>query len=265
MLAVRVLRRVLSSLNVSALGVYPLLFFLCSGGTTSVIVSITACCSVIHSLLRFMSGSGGRVSACRRCASVLWCGYAGWYLPRGHVDTTPLSAALSAASLPESSCCKWLYTCSRRSPGPFNSIAAKPGTPIKYNLKYNDRYLFSEAVSKPPLLRHLTEYAEFNPLNVSAEEYQKDQCAKILPGRAGINASQATLQAHELSQLSGKQCWVTIDLNKGERVNSRGLQLEMEGEFSENGAGTNNVVQYVWLHIAKYAKLKDGILDCYYL
>ena len=39
----------------------------------------------------------------------------------------------------------------------------------------------------------------------------------------------------------------------------------MEGEFSENGAGTNNVVQYVWLHIAKYAKLKDGILDCYYL
>ena len=149
--------------------------------------------------------------------------------------------------------------------GPFNSIAAKPGTPIKYNLKYNDRYLFSEAVSKPPLLRHLTEYAEFNPLNVSAEEYQKDQCAKILPGRVGINASQATLQAHELSQLSGKQCWVTIDLNKGERVNSRGLQLEMEGEFSENGAGTNNVVQYVWLHIAKYAKLKDGILDCYYL
>ena len=61
--------------------------------------------------------------------------------------------------------------------------------------------------------------------------------------------------------LYGESFYIVCDLNRGDRINSRGLQLSLSGVLPGDAEA---YTQYVWLNVRKQVRLKDGILTCYY-
>ena len=57
--------------------------------------------------------------------------------------------------------------------------------------------------------------------------------------------------------------WQASRLNRGERINSRGLELYMSmTQVSATNGG--QYVQKCWLETLRVAELRDGYLSCYY-
>ena len=68
----------------------------------------------------------------------------------------------------------------------------------------------------------------------------------------------------------GSQFWNAFRLNRGERINSRGLELyfqmtPMAGDSRPlDGVGPDILTQRCWLETMRVATLTDGYLECYY-
>jgi len=62
--------------------------------------------------------------------------------------------------------------------------------------------------------------------------------------------------------LVGKYFWQSYRLNRGERINSKGIELYSTMELPTRTV--DNFTQRTWIEMQKIAELKDGFMTCYF-
>jgi hypothetical protein len=124
------------------------------------------------------------------------------------------------------------------------------------NLTYNDQRLYPIDRSHPALHFHDVIQAEQNVPHVCRQEYNK---------QGGALTSTYTYMGYDLGSstvgLNGKYHYICYRLNRNERVNSRGIQLELR----YTGIGVGTYTHRTWLELVKEAKLENGKFSCYYV
>jgi len=124
------------------------------------------------------------------------------------------------------------------------------------NLRYNDTYIYPIDITSPTIQFHNVVRAEGNIPYVTREEYS-------LEGRGAVTDLEFSgyPQNSNASGLSGNFFWNAYKLPKNERVNSRGIELEVQyGKMNENVTSTHRC----WVELMKTATLTNGLLTCYF-
>lgn len=120
------------------------------------------------------------------------------------------------------------------------------------NVKYNDRFLYPIDVDNNARHFHNVVQAEGLVPFVSREEYSNE--GVNLPGRKLVGYAQD-------ASLQGKFFWCASQLNRAERINSRGVELYFQYATPPTEANGYDLRAYVE-HI-KTATLEQGYLTCY--
>lgn len=145
-----------------------------------------------------------------------------------------------------------------------------------FNLKMNEQFLFPIDVKNSSRHFHNVVQTEGMVPFTSREVYSKEGVSLSLAqfdsgvmtsgemwGSGSITAGQdADADRGVGGQGPGSQFWCAMRLNRGERINSRGMELYFQG-----GTGfplKGNGVQRVWLETLRTAVLQDGELTSYY-
>ena len=123
---------------------------------------------------------------------------------------------------------------------------------IALNLKYNNGFLFPMDVDNKARLFHNVVQAEGLVPYSSREEFSRE----------GLSLSERTLQGYSFSgALSGTAFWNAFRLNRGERVNSRGLELY--STIAALPAANANYTLRAYLETIKFVSLKDGMVSSF--
>ena len=130
-----------------------------------------------------------------------------------------------------------------------------------FNLNYNDRWLYPQNVTNRASLRDFLQRAEYLPLKVLPEEYSPDVSVQSIDSGGTWHMAQTTKDA---GQLYGNSFYIVVALNRGDRINSRGLLLQLAGKLPRNGDAKQNYTQYCYLNVRKQVRLQNGIMTCYY-
>jgi hypothetical protein len=140
-----------------------------------------------------------------------------------------------------------------------------------FNLKMNEQFLFPVDVSNTARHFHNVVQTEGSVPFLSRETYSKEGVSLALGvynpdvmaagGGADENFGSGFAAAGVGGQYPGTQFWNAFRLNRGERVNSRGIELYFKQDVDALAAGS---VQRVWLETLRTATLQDGELTCYY-
>ena len=117
------------------------------------------------------------------------------------------------------------------------------------NLTYNDNRLYPIDRSNMALHFHDLIQAEQNVPQVTRQEYNKQGTA-LTDTYTYLGYDQSS----SLVGLNGKFFYVAYRLNRNERINSRGLQLEVN--YSD--ALPTNYIHRTWLELVKTATLENG-------
>lgn len=128
-------------------------------------------------------------------------------------------------------------------------------TDLTTNLRYNDTYLYPIDLTSPAIQFDKVVRGEGSIPYVTREEYSREGHGAITPTTfQGHNQSTATFG------LSGNFFWNVYKLNKNERVNSRGIEIETLYGSTANATHTHRS----WLELVKTAQLVNGKLTCYF-
>jgi hypothetical protein len=140
-----------------------------------------------------------------------------------------------------------------------------------FNLKMNEQFLFPVDVSNTARHFHNVVQTEGSVPFLSRETYSKEGVSLALgvynpnvmiPGNGALeNFGSGETTMGVGGQYPGTQFWNAFRLNRGERVNSRGIELYFKQDVDALGTGS---VQRVWLETLRTATLQDGELTCYY-
>ena len=122
------------------------------------------------------------------------------------------------------------------------------------NLRYNDRYEFSDDRSNGALLFHTTQTAEGMVPMVSKDEYGDPAVSNLTTDLFEGHGQSGTADG-----LSRNFNWIAIRPNRSERVNNKGIDLEFDKDL-DNGTYTLRC----YLEILKVAQIKDGQFSCYF-
>jgi len=133
--------------------------------------------------------------------------------------------------------------------------APPSGDNLSVNLRYNDRFEFNVDRSNKALLFTTTQQSEGRVPMVSRDEYQNQNVDGL---------TTATLEGHPQNSheqgVRGNMNWVALRLNKGERVNNKGLEL-----FYKNPSlAAHTYTLRVYLELLKVATIEDGKMNCYF-
>jgi hypothetical protein len=155
--------------------------------------------------------------------------------------------------------------------GASGDTARKNGT-ATFNLKYNDQFLFPIDVTNSSRHFHNVVQSEGAVPNISREVYAGE--GQVMAPSYWSNLAQAGDESILDVCGYGSQFWNAFRLNRGERINSRGIELyfqmnPMVGDSRPLGGAVdaaNKMVltQRCWLETMRVAELKDGYLECYY-
>jgi hypothetical protein len=146
-----------------------------------------------------------------------------------------------------------------------------------FNVKMNEQFLFPVDVSNSARHFHNVVQSEGSVPFLSREVYSNEGVSLALgvynpdvmtPANGGLDnfgsglTPAGVVSAGVGGQYPGTQFWNAVRLNRGERVNSRGIELYFKsGQNAAMGAGS---IQRVWLETLRTATLQDGELTCYY-
>jgi len=121
------------------------------------------------------------------------------------------------------------------------------------NVKYNDRFLYPIDVDNNARHFHNVSQAEGLVPFVSREEYSNE----------GINLStRKTVGYEQQSQLGGRFNWCAAELNRAERINSRGIELYFNyATLPTHAAG---YILRTYVETIRAATLEDGYISCYF-
>ena len=155
------------------------------------------------------------------------------------------------------------------------------------NVKYNDNFVYPIDVTNSARHFHNISQAEAIVPFVSREIYGREG-ESVSGNNYGVNVengvgggsplgfpmsgkNQATALAQDLvanSNLPGQMSWFASRLNKGERINSRGIELYFKfGQMPLKSTGPDTYADYVqrcWLETIKVAELSNGVMSCYF-
>ncbi len=138
------------------------------------------------------------------------------------------------------------------------AISALTVGTVTTNLKYNDNFLYPIDVSNNARHFHNLFSSEGRMPYISRDLYRGEG---LLATKAGVDAGE-TPGAFEFEdypaedELAQKFFYTSYRLNKGERVNSRGIEL-YDTRVTMAGAGTMRA----YLQVVKVASLRDGIFE----
>ena len=145
-------------------------------------------------------------------------------------------------------------------------VAAAPTfgpSKVTTNLLYNDRFLFSIDRSNDALLFQTTAHAEGGIPMISKDEYYNPGTAAPGAGGSTTGLSQATFEGHQqrlvTPGLGGNFRWTALRLNRGERVNNKGIDLTYKGTLP---AGNYTLRAYV--ELLKVATIERGSMVVYF-
>lgn len=128
------------------------------------------------------------------------------------------------------------------------------------NVRYNDEYLYPIDRVNPAVEFHDIVQTEGVVPHVTRDEYNSEG-----GGTAGGGLSVQKYNGHQCNlSLRGKFFYQAHRLNKNERVNSRGIELETTYSELPDLGGALNYTQRCWIEVLRTATLRNGIFDCYY-
>lgn len=131
--------------------------------------------------------------------------------------------------------------------------AAGTGT-VTLNLKYNDNFLYPIDVNNDARHFHNVFISEGRMPYICRDAYRGEG---LLATKNASTKGQESFEGHDMeSALRQQQFYTAYRLNKGERVNSRGIEL-YDTRTPLTGARTMRV----YLQVVKVASLKDGIFN----
>jgi hypothetical protein len=145
-------------------------------------------------------------------------------------------------------------------------VAAAPTTndsKLTTNLLYNDRYLFSVDRSNDSQLFQTTAHAEGGLPMISRDEYYN--VGKLAPSdddsKTGLTAAkfEGHIQKLVSAGLGGNFRWTAFRLNRGERVNNKGIDL-----VYKNTVPAGNYTLRVWVELLKVATIEGGKMNAYF-
>ncbi len=133
--------------------------------------------------------------------------------------------------------------------------APPSGDNLSVNLRYNDRFEFAVDRSNKALLFTTTQQSEGRVPMISRDEYQNQN----IDGLTTTTLEGHAQNSHELG-LRGNMNWVALRLNKGERVNNKGLELI----YKNPSLSAHTYTLRVYLELLKVATIEDGKMNCYF-
>ena len=119
------------------------------------------------------------------------------------------------------------------------------------NLIYNDHRLYPIDRSNPSLHFHDLVQAEQNVPHIARQEYNKQGGGLTSSGYNG------NTQSSSVNGLNGKFHYIAYRPNRNERVNSKGIQLQLK--YSKLSTGT--YTHRTWLELVKTATLDRGMFS----
>tara|TARA_R110000787_G_scaffold3291_1_gene13056 strand:- start:8436 stop:9896 length:1461 start_codon:yes stop_codon:yes gene_type:complete len=131
------------------------------------------------------------------------------------------------------------------------------------NVRYNDEYLYPIDRTNPSIVFHDIVQTESMVPHVTRDEYNSESG----PDGGGLSAQK--YNGHPVSAvtnvgLRGKFFYQAHRLNKNERINSRGIELETTYSALPDLGGALSYTQRVWIELLRTATLRNGVFDCYY-
>ena len=121
---------------------------------------------------------------------------------------------------------------------------------IKVQIKYNDRNLFPRPLENSALLFNHLQACEGVPPFITKQEWDGTRSTAISTDTVeGYTTRTALTEA--------PKNYLAFSLNRGERVNSRGVELEVTMPLTGD-----TYTQRAWLEVAKVITLKDGRMMC---
>ena len=125
------------------------------------------------------------------------------------------------------------------------------------NLKYNDNFLYPIDVSNPARQYHNVFSAEGRVPFISRDLYRGE--GQLADGATLDGA--ANFEGYEgVTDLAGMFFYTAYRLNKGERVNSRGIELY----DTRTGINVSGGTMRAWIQVVRVANLRDGIFTTGY-
>tara|TARA_R110000823_G_scaffold18586_4_gene58081 strand:- start:192 stop:1682 length:1491 start_codon:yes stop_codon:yes gene_type:complete len=133
------------------------------------------------------------------------------------------------------------------------------------NVRSNDEYLYSIDRNNLSTLFHDVRMSEGLPPNVSRDEYSGEGGG----GGGGLSiATDALYNGYQVglhdSGLRGNFFYQGYKMNKNERINSRGIELETQYSQVPALSGAETYTQRCWIEVLRTATLIDGKMECYY-
>ncbi len=119
------------------------------------------------------------------------------------------------------------------------------------NVRFNDKYLYPLDRVSNAIHFHDVSSAEASQPNTSRDIYSRGGSGLTTEAFNGLNQS---------VNMSGKQYYQANRLNRNERINSRGVELECKFSAVANKTYTHRA----WIEVVRQAQLSDGILDTTY-
>ena len=132
------------------------------------------------------------------------------------------------------------------------------------NVRYNDEYLYPIDRTNPSLEYHDIVQTESMIPNVSKDMYNQEGGGSGGGGLTDHQAFNGHAPASVTLGLRGKFFYQAHRLNKNERINSRGIELETTYSELPGLAPNLNYTQRVWIEVLRTATLNNGIFDCYF-
>lgn len=131
---------------------------------------------------------------------------------------------------------------------------------MQINLKYNDRNVWPRDLDNQAHLYSLLTAAEGVPPFIVKEEWDGSRVTTVTTKKFEKYNQQTE------GLVNAPKHYITLQLNRGDRINSRGLDLNMTlKKFpvqAPNGTNLTTLTQRVWCVCGKIIALKDGRISC---
>lgn len=120
-----------------------------------------------------------------------------------------------------------------------------------FNIRYNDRYEFPIDRDNTALLFQTLKTAEGEVPFVTRQEYSREMTDTITDRTWEGNEQRASL--------GGNLHYLAVKPEREERINNQGIDLIFKGVFP-----AESLTLMAWISLRKVARIKDGVLSCYF-
>lgn len=137
---------------------------------------------------------------------------------------------------------------------------------LESNIFYNERYLFPQTLSNGARQFHNLSDSTSRHIYTTREMYSNG--GNLIAGNDSDLFYEGVRQD---TSLAGKSFWQGFRLNRGERVGSKGIDLNIsltktaDGKtFTQGGLVDGTYIQYSFLEVQRFAEMKGGQIDVFF-